>query len=133
MTTEHKPHSSAKWDGDDPRMEAIFRAANMGVSLGLYDEVLKPAEQAVGSLIFEHNGLLEQLEAQDDLLRDARSLIGYADGGDEFSLACRAWLKRFHAASNPASEPHYDPLADDRAHYAVDGKYDPPSPAKGSA
>lgn len=65
--TESKPHISRQWDGDDPRMEPIYRAMNMGVSLGLYDEVLKPAEHAMGELMAEHNRLVEQVETLRDL------------------------------------------------------------------
>lgn len=54
------PHS--KWDGDDERFEHIWLAMD-DVPLGLYDEVRRPAEDAIGDFIREHNDLVEQLHA----------------------------------------------------------------------
>jgi hypothetical protein len=60
VSSDSKPPK--RLDGDDERVVAITRAWDW-VPLGLYDEIQRPAEQALGELIAEQNRLVEQLEA----------------------------------------------------------------------
>ena len=105
MSAEHTPHK--EWDGDDPRVLRIF-ATHRFVPLNLYDEITKLAEYAVGELIEEHNGLLEQLEA---LRAAVGEFVGaypehpghnYSDADTEFVRLGE--IRALRAVLNPAKE-----------------------------
>lgn len=95
MTEVSKPHK--RLDGDDPRIEAIF-ATHRFVPLNLYDEITKLAEYAVGEIIDEHNGLIEQLEATEKHLRNVLKAYPHPYQVQ----AARTFLNR---TSNPARKP----------------------------
>ena len=95
------PNQHSRWDADDPRIDRLLRTTD-DHPLSLYDEMTRPIEDALDSLMREHNSLFEQLEAA--LRENGRLALEAATADQDWKRAEAEVEKLKHALTQVRAE-----------------------------